>query len=119
MGALRDRMDGDLRLRGYAAGTRSEYLRSVYQVVAFSRRSPTALGAEEAPPPQPTAVKLHPQRHLVSLGPSKPLRVRPPSTHAEHLRPIRDYSRFMWRCVSTPRPYRRLEGLGGHWRASF
>ena len=47
MGALRDRMDGDLRLRGYAEVTRSEYLRSVYQFVAFYRRSPAELGAEE------------------------------------------------------------------------
>lgn len=39
MGALRDRMDGDLRLRGHAEVTRSEYLRSVYQFVAYYRRS--------------------------------------------------------------------------------
>jgi len=47
MGALRDRMDGDLRLRGYAEVTRSEYLRSVYQFVAYYRRSPAELGAED------------------------------------------------------------------------
>ena len=47
MGALRDRMDGDLRLRGLAEVTRSEYLRSVYQFVAYYRRSPAELGAED------------------------------------------------------------------------
>lgn len=47
MGELRDRMDGDLRLRGYAEVTRSEYLRSVYQFVAHYRRSPAELGAED------------------------------------------------------------------------
>lgn len=47
MGALRDRMEGDLRLRGYAEVTRSEYLRSVYQFVAYYRRSSAELGAED------------------------------------------------------------------------
>lgn len=47
MGALRDRMEGDLRLRGLAEVTRSEYLRSVYQFVAHYRRSPAELGAED------------------------------------------------------------------------
>ena len=47
MGELRDRMDGDLRLRGLAEVTRSEYLRSVHQFVAYYRRSPLELGAED------------------------------------------------------------------------
>ncbi len=47
MGALRERMEGDLRLRGLAEVTRSEYLRSVYQFVAYYRRSPAELGAED------------------------------------------------------------------------
>lgn len=47
MGELRDRMDGDLRLRGLAEVTRSEYLRSVHQFVAYYRRSPRDLGAED------------------------------------------------------------------------
>ena len=47
MGTLRDRMDGDLRRRGYAEVTRSEYLRSVYQFVAYYRCSPAELNAED------------------------------------------------------------------------
>jgi site-specific recombinase XerD len=40
-------MEGDLRLRGLAEVTRSEYLRSVHQFVAYYRRSPAELGAED------------------------------------------------------------------------
>ncbi|TFH29995.1 MAG: integrase [Myxococcales bacterium] len=47
MGEARDRMDGDMLLRGYAAVTRKEYLRSVHQFVAYYRRSPTELSADD------------------------------------------------------------------------
>ena len=59
MGELRDRMDGDLRLRGYAEVPRSEYLRSVYQFAAHYRRSPAALAAEDV-----RAYLLHLTEHL-------------------------------------------------------
>lgn len=47
MGQFRDRMDGDLRLRGLAEVTRAEYLRCAKQFVAHYRRSPDALGTED------------------------------------------------------------------------
>lgn len=47
MGAIRDRMDGDLRLRGVSEVTRHEYLRCVRQFVAHYRVSPEPLGAED------------------------------------------------------------------------
>ena len=47
MGAIRDRMDGDLRLRGLSEVTRSEYLRGARQFVAHCRVSPALLGAED------------------------------------------------------------------------
>lgn len=47
MGKLRDRMDGDLRLRGLSAVTRAEYLRCARQFAAHYRVSPEQLGAEE------------------------------------------------------------------------
>ena len=47
MGELRDRMDGDLLLRGVAAVTRAESLRCGRQLAAHCRRSPAALGAED------------------------------------------------------------------------
>ena len=47
MGKLRDRMDGDMLLRGYTEVTRSEYLRSVHQFVAYYRRSPAELSADD------------------------------------------------------------------------
>ena len=59
MGALRDRMEGDLRLRGLAEVTRSEYLRSVHQFAAYYRRSPAELGAEDI-----RAYLLHLVQHL-------------------------------------------------------
>ena len=47
MGELRDRMDGDLRLRGLSEVTRAEYLRCAAHFVAHYRMSPDQLGAED------------------------------------------------------------------------
>ncbi len=47
MGELRDRMEGDLLLRGVAEVTRKEYLRCARAFAAHYRISPAALGAEE------------------------------------------------------------------------
>lgn len=47
MGQLRDRMDGDLRLRGLSEVTRAEYLRCAAHFVAYYRVSPERLGAED------------------------------------------------------------------------
>lgn len=47
MGQLRDRMDGDLRLRGFSEVTRTEYLRCAKHFVAYLRVSPQSLGAED------------------------------------------------------------------------
>jgi len=47
MGHLRDRMDGDLRLKGYAAVTRYEYLRCVRSFAAHYGKSPAVLGEAE------------------------------------------------------------------------
>jgi len=47
MGELRDRMEGDLLLRGLAEVTRAEYLRCARQLAAHYRRSPAELGAED------------------------------------------------------------------------
>ena len=47
MGELRDRMEGDLLLKGLAEVTRTEYLRCAVHLAAYYRRSPAALGADE------------------------------------------------------------------------
>ncbi len=47
MGAIEDRMDGDLRLRALSEVTRAEYLRCAKQFVAHYRLSPELLGAED------------------------------------------------------------------------
>jgi site-specific recombinase XerD len=47
MGTIRDRMDGDLRLRALSEVTRCEYLRCAHQFVAHYRVSPEFLGAED------------------------------------------------------------------------
>jgi site-specific recombinase XerD len=47
MGQHRDRMDGDLRLRGLSEVTRREYLRCAAHFVAHYRVSPEQLGAED------------------------------------------------------------------------
>ena len=47
MGTIKDRMDGDLRLRGLAPVTRAEYLRCAKHFVAYYRISPDQLGAED------------------------------------------------------------------------
>ena len=45
MGQLRDRMEEDLRLRGYLPCTRQEYLRSARRFVAHFMRSPERMDA--------------------------------------------------------------------------
>lgn len=47
MGQLRDRMDGDLRLKGYSAVTRYHYVRCARRFAAHYRKSPAALGEAE------------------------------------------------------------------------
>ena len=47
MGKLRDRMEADLVLKGYAEVTRTEYLRCARQLAAHYRRPPAELGAED------------------------------------------------------------------------
>lgn len=47
MGQLRDRMEGDLLLKGLADVTRAEYLRCARQFAAHYRRSPADLGADD------------------------------------------------------------------------
>ena len=47
MGELRDRMDGDLRLRGLSEVTRAEYLRCALQFVAHYRVLPEQMTAED------------------------------------------------------------------------
>ena len=47
MGELRDRMDGDLRLRGLSEVTRAEYLRCAAHFVAYHRLSPEQMSAED------------------------------------------------------------------------
>ena len=47
MGAIHDRMDGDLRLRALSAVTRAEYLRCAKQFVEHYRVSPELLSAED------------------------------------------------------------------------
>ena len=47
MGELRDRMEGDLLLRGVAEVTRKEYLRCARAFAAHYRVSPADLGTKE------------------------------------------------------------------------
>jgi integrase/recombinase XerD len=47
MGELRDRMDGDLLLKGVAETTRAEYLRCATLLAAHYRRSPAELSTED------------------------------------------------------------------------
>ncbi len=47
MGELRDRMEGDLLLKGVAEVTRTEYVRCAFHLAAYYRRSPAALGADQ------------------------------------------------------------------------
>ena len=47
MGAVRDRMDGDMKLRGLSQVTRTEYLRRVGHFIGHYRVSPEQLGAED------------------------------------------------------------------------
>lgn len=47
MGQLRDRMEGDLLLKGVAEVTRAEYLRCAHHLAAYYRRSPAALAVDE------------------------------------------------------------------------
>src|SRR5437879_6468666 len=47
MGELRDRMEADLRLRGYAEKTRVAYVSCIRAVARHFRRSPATLGEDE------------------------------------------------------------------------
>ena len=47
MGRLRDQMDADLQLKGFAPSTRREYLRRARQFAEHYGRSPAALGEAE------------------------------------------------------------------------
>jgi len=47
MGEMRQRMEGDLRLKGYAEATRSEYLRCVRALAAHYYRSPAELSTDQ------------------------------------------------------------------------
>src|SRR5258708_34881893 len=47
MGVLRDRMDDDLRLKGYSLNTRLTYLANVRRFAAHFWRSPAEMGARE------------------------------------------------------------------------
>ena len=47
MGQLRDKMLGDLKLRGYRSGTVRKYLFQVRKFVAYFRRCPTTMGEPE------------------------------------------------------------------------
>jgi integrase/recombinase XerD len=47
MGQLKEKMAGDLALRGYRPGTCEEYLRNAERFAAYYMRSPSAMGADE------------------------------------------------------------------------
>ncbi len=47
MGVIKDRMVEDLRLKGYAAPTKREYIRCARHFVAHFMKAPTELGAED------------------------------------------------------------------------
>ncbi len=47
MGALRDRMEADLQLRGLSDSTCDVYLRCAYKFAEYFRRSPAEMGSEE------------------------------------------------------------------------
>ena len=47
MGALRDRMVREMQLRRFAPSTQEAYLRAVWGLAAFYRRSPDELSSEE------------------------------------------------------------------------
>ena len=47
MGELRDRMEADLRLRGYAEKTRVAYVSCIRAVARHFRRSPATLGEDD------------------------------------------------------------------------
>ena len=47
MGALRDRMAADLRLRNLRPSTQESYLACVKKLAAYHRRSPAELGETE------------------------------------------------------------------------
>jgi len=67
MGQLRDRMDGDLRLKGFRPVTRYHYLRCARSFAAYYRKSPAALGEAEI-----RAFLLH----LIDERQAKPATVR-------------------------------------------
>ena len=47
MGQLRDRMEADLRLKGYSVKTQGTYLQCVTRFVTYHGRSPHDLGEAE------------------------------------------------------------------------
>jgi site-specific recombinase XerD len=47
MGTIRDKMTGDLDLRGFASTTKKEYLQRAQNFVAYHQRPPTELGEHE------------------------------------------------------------------------
>ena len=63
MGELRDRMEADLRLRGYAEKTRVAYVSCIRAVARHFRRSPATLGEEKRRTGGPHAEGIAPVRH--------------------------------------------------------
>src|SRR5438876_6536575 len=74
MGELRDRMEADLRLRGYAEKTRVAYVSCVRAFARPFRRSPAALGEDEV------------RAYLTYLGDVRPVRPATQGVHAAALR---------------------------------
>ena len=74
MGELRDRMEADLRLRGYAEKTRVAYVSCIRAVARHFRRSPAALGEDEV------------RAYLTYLGDVRRVRPATQVVHAAALR---------------------------------
>src|SRR5947199_229680 len=74
MGELRDRMEADLRLRGYAEKTRVAYVSCVRAFARHFRRSPAALGEDEV------------RAYLTYLGDVRRVRPATQVVHAAALR---------------------------------
>ena len=82
MGELRDRMEGDLLLRGVAEVTRKEYLRCARAFAAHYRISPAELGAKEV------------RDYLLHLDSRPPLQPRQPQDARRRPQvPLRHHSR--------------------------
>lgn len=74
MGALRDRMDADLRIRGRALNTRKSYLRCVHIFARHFKRSPEEMGYREV------------RTFLIHLRDDKKLNPRSANVYAAALR---------------------------------